>query len=91
LNEVENVAQRGQRIGNWLTRAQAKELLRLPNRETLKGRRDYVILSLLVGCALRRSELAALKVTDIQLREGRWVIVDLVGKGRRLCSVAVPG
>jgi len=91
IDEVSNVAQRGQRIGNWLTRAQARELLRLPDRTTLKGQRDYVILSILVGCALRRSELAALKVTDIQRREGRWVIVDLVGKGRRVRSVAVPG
>jgi integrase len=89
VDGVENVAQRGQRIGNWLTRAQAKELLRLPDRATLKGRRDYVILSFLVGCALRRSELAALKVGDIQLRDGRWVIVDLVGKGRRLRSEAM--
>lgn len=44
-----------------------------------------------VGCALRRSELAALKVADIQQREGRWVIVDLAGKGRRVRSVAFPG
>jgi site-specific recombinase XerD len=58
IEEVSNVAQRGQRIGNWLSRTQAKELLRLPNWATLKGQRDYVILSLLVGCALRRSELA---------------------------------
>jgi integrase len=89
-DEVPNVPQRGQRIGNWLTRAQAKALLHLPDRATLKGQRDYVILSLLVGCALRRSELAALQMGDIQLREGRWVIVDLVGKGRRVRSVAVP-
>ena len=91
VDEVENVAQRGSRIGNWLTQAQARALLRLPDRATLKGQRDYVILSLLVGCALRRSELAALQVGDIQQREGRWVIVDLVGKGRRVRSVAVPG
>jgi integrase len=29
-------------------------------------------------------------VGDIQQREGRWVLVDLVGKGRRVLSVAVP-
>jgi site-specific recombinase XerC len=49
LIEVGNVAQRGNRIGNWLTQAQARALLRLPDRATLKGQRDYVILSLLVG------------------------------------------
>ena len=77
-------------MGNWLTREQAKELPTLPDRSTIKGKRDYCILSLLVGCALRRSELAALKVDDIQLREGRWVIADLRGKGGRVRTVAIP-
>jgi integrase len=54
------------------------------------GKRDYVIIALLVGCALRRRELASLKIEDIQLREGRWVIIDLRGKGGRLRTVAVP-
>jgi integrase len=67
-----------------------KELLGLPDRSTLKGKRDYVIIALLVGCALRRQELASLTIEDIQLREGRWVIIDLRGKGGRIRTVAVP-
>jgi integrase len=90
LNDVPNVPQRGTRLGNWLTREQAKELLAVPDRSTLKGKRDYVIIALLVGCALRRKELASLYIEDIQLREGRWVIIDLVGKGGRVRTVAVP-
>jgi integrase len=35
---------------------------------TLKGKRDYVIIALLVGCALRRRELATLNTEDIQGR-----------------------
>jgi integrase len=62
----------------------------VPDRSTLKGKRDYVILALLVGCALRRRELASLNIEDIQLREGRWVIIDLRGKGGRIRTVAVP-
>jgi integrase len=31
-----------------------------------------------------------LKIEDIQLREGRWVIIDLRGKGGRIRTVAVP-
>jgi integrase len=54
----------------------------VPDRSTLKGKRDYVIIALLVGCALRRRELATLNIEDIQLREGRWVIIDL----RRTCA-----
>ena len=45
---------------------------------------------ILVGCALRREELAALDVETIQLREGRWVLADLEGKGRRVRTVAIP-
>ncbi len=82
--------QKGTRLGNWLTREQAKELLAVPDRSTLKGKRDYVILALLVGCALRRNELAELDVATIQQREGRWVLADLEGKGRRIRTVAIP-
>jgi integrase len=90
LTDVPNVRQTGTRLGNWLTREQAKELLAVPDRSKLKGKRDYVIIALLVGCALRRQELASLKIEDIQLREGRWVIIDLRGKGGRIRTVAVP-
>jgi len=90
LTDVPNVRQQGTRLGNWLTRDQARELLAVPDCSTLKGKRDYVILALLVGCALRRQELATLDVQTIQLREGRWVLADLVGKGRRVRTVAVP-
>ena len=90
LTEVPNIPQKGTRLGNWLTREQAKELLAVPDRSTLKGKRDYVILAVLVGCALRREELAALDVDTIQLREGRWVLADLEGKGRRIRTVAIP-
>jgi len=90
LTEIPNISQKGTRLGNWLTREQAKELLAVPDRSTLKGKRDYVILALLVGCALRRNELAELDVETIQQREGRWVLADLEGKGRRIRTVAIP-
>src|ERR1700678_289986 len=90
LTDIPNVRQTGTRLGNWLTREQAKELLAVPDRSKLKGKRDYVIIALLVGCALRRQELASLKIEDVQLREGRWGIIDLRGKGGRIRTVAVP-
>ena len=90
LADVPNIRQKGTRLGNWLTREQAKELLAVPDRSTLKGKRDYAILALLVGCALRRRELASLTVEDIQMRENRWVIIDLLGKGGRIRTVAIP-
>ena len=88
--DIPNVQQRGTRLGNWLTKEEAKELLAVPDRSTLKGKRDYVILALLTGCGLRRTELATLDVETVQLREGGWVLADLCGKGRRIRTVAVP-
>jgi integrase len=90
LTDIPNIRQKGTRLGNWLTKEQAKELLAVPDRSTPKGKRDYVILALLVGCALRRQELASLDVETIQLRDGRWVLADLEGKGRRIRTVAIP-
>ena len=90
LTDIPNVKEKGTRLGNWLTKEQARELLGVPDRATAKGKRDYAILALLVGCALRRRELASLTVEDIQMRENRWVIIDLVGKGGRVRTVAIP-
>lgn len=66
MSDIRNVRQRGNRLGNWLTQDQAKELLQVPDRSTLKGKRDYAILALLVGWVLRRSELAMLEMSDLQ-------------------------
>jgi integrase len=90
LAGVPNLSQKGTRLGNWLTRDQAKKLLTVPDRSKIKGKRDYVILALLLGCALRRQELASLDVDRIQMREGRWVLPDLRGKGGRVRTVAIP-
>ena len=90
LTDIPNIRQQGTRLGNWLTKEQTRELLMVPARNTLKGKRDYAILALLVGCGLRRKELAGLDVEDIQTRENRWVIADLRGKGGRIRTVAVP-
>lgn len=48
------------------------------------------MLGLLLGCGLRRSEVVGLNLDQFQSREGRWVIVNLVGKGKRLRTVPVP-
>jgi site-specific recombinase XerD len=78
------------RLGHWLTQEQAGPLLALPDLATLKGVRDSAVLALLLGAGLRRAELASLNAEHIQLREGRWLIVDLNGKQGRIRSVPIP-
>ncbi|MGH9630048.1 MAG: tyrosine-type recombinase/integrase [Bryobacteraceae bacterium] len=61
------------------------------DRESLRGKRNYAMLAMLVGCGLRRGELLALRVDSIQLREEHWVIADLLGKAGHILTVPIPG
>ena len=90
IRRVQGVKQLGRKSGNWLTRNQAQELVNAASNTDLRSWRDGAILGLLLGCGLRRSEVVGLKLDQLQTREGRCVIVDLIGKGRRLRTVPVP-
>ena len=87
---VPGVERRGQRVGNWLTKEQANELLNAPDPGTLGGKRDRAILALLIGYGLRRAEVVGLSAEDIHQREARWLIPDLLGKGGRSRTITVP-
>jgi site-specific recombinase XerC len=90
ITRVKGVASKGVRLGNWLSLKQAQALLNAPDITTTKGLRDRAIIALLLGCGLRRSEVAALTLQHIQQRDGRWCIVDLVGKHGRVRTVPMP-
>src|SRR6266699_3614641 len=90
ISRVKSVKSIGIRTGNWLSLRQAQALLSAPDPITTKGLRDRAILAVLLGCGLRRSEVAALTFGHIQQRDGRWCIVDLVGKHCRVRTVPMP-
>src|ERR1035441_188207 len=90
IARVKSAKSMGGRTGNWLTRKQAQALLNAPDIATTKGLRDRAIIAVLLGCGLRRSEVAALTMGHIQQRDGRWCIVDLLGKHGRVRTVPVP-
>jgi site-specific recombinase XerC len=90
IGRVRGVRQQGRRLGNWLSLLQAEAPLNAPDSSTLKGKRDRAILAVMIGCGLRRSEIAALDYLHTQQRENRWIVVDLVGKGGRVRSIAMP-
>ena len=91
IASVPGARQKGRRLGAWLTLEQTQTLLVAPKGEGRKAIRDRALLGLLIGCGLRRDELAHIALEQIQQREGRWVLVDIDGKGRRLRSVPMPG
>src|SRR6266852_4077722 len=72
------------------TAGQGKRLLAVFGGEDLRCRRDYAMVAVLLGCGLRRAEVAALAVEHIQQREEHWVIADLVGKGGHVRTVPIP-
>jgi integrase len=90
IGRVKGMKREGVRIGKWLSAPESESFINLPDVNTLKGRRDRALLAILIGCGLRRQEAASLTLEDVQEREGRSVIVDLRGKGRRIRSVPVP-
>jgi len=90
IRAVKGVPQRGRRTGNWLSKEEAQIWLNAPDVKTLKGVRDRAILAILIGCGLRRAECAILSVSHVQQREGRWAIVDIVGKRDKMRTVPMP-
>jgi len=90
LEAIPSQKTKGHKIGRWLTLEEAQSLLESIPTETLRGKRNAVILRALLQCALRREELARMCYEHIQRRDGRWVFVDLLGKGDKYRSVAIP-
>jgi site-specific recombinase XerD len=90
IARVKSAKSMGVRTGNWLSLKQAQALLNAPDITMTKGLRDRAILAVLLGCGLRRSEVAALTFTHVQQRDGRWCIVDLLGKHGRIRTIPMP-
>ena len=90
IRRVKGVKRFGQPVGNWLAVEEGQQLVGAVRTDTLRGKRDAAMLGLLLGCGLRRSEVANLEIERIQRRDGHWAIVDLVGKAGHVRTVPVP-
>jgi integrase/recombinase XerD len=66
---------------SYLDEPEIDALLASPDRSTWTGRRDHALLLLAVQTGLRASELAGLRLQDLQLGTGAWVRCE--GKGRK--------
>lgn len=75
---------RSQPLPRGIGRAQAAALLASCDRRTALGRRDYALLILLLRLGLRRGEVVALTLDDIDWRHGELVIHGKGGREDRL-------
>src|ERR1700722_153082 len=90
ISRVKGVKQLGFRSGNWLNAEQSSEVLKCARGNSMRAKRDYAMLALLFGCGFRRSELVGLELDEIQMRQGHWAVVDLIGKGGHIRTVPIP-
>ena len=76
----------GQKAHTWLSQAQVKEITGLCGDE-IEGKRDWIILGLLLGAGLRRSELAKLTFDALKqqpTKSGKMRdILEVQGKGAK--------
>ena len=66
----------------FLTEEEAQAMLRVPDRRTLQGKRDYAILLTLLTTGLRKAEVCSLKVEDLKTYRNQ-AIIDVIGKGKK--------
>jgi len=90
ISRVKGVKQLGFRSGNWLSAEESSEVLKCARGNSMRAKRDYAMLALLFGCGFRRSELVGLELDEIQIRQGHWAVVDLIGKGGHIRTVPIP-
>jgi site-specific recombinase XerD len=90
ISRVKGVKQLGFRSGNWLSAEESSKVLKCARGNNMRAKRDYAMLALLFGCGFRRSELVGLELDEIQMRQGHWAVVDLIGKGGHIRTVPIP-
>ena len=66
----------------FLTEEEAQAILRVSDRRTLQGKRDYAILLTLLTTGLRKAEICNLKVGDLKTYRNQ-AVVDVIGKGKK--------
>jgi integrase/recombinase XerD len=88
VTAVPSVRRRREGLPRGLAAGQVRLLLESCDRESPPGRRDFAILMLLARLGLRRAEVAALALDDVDWRAGEIVIR---GKGPRIDRLPLPG
>ena len=72
----------------FLTEEEVQAILRVPDRRTLQGKRDYAILLLLLTTGLRKAEICSLKLRDLKTYRNQ-AVVDVIGKGKKFRRIPI--
>ncbi len=91
IARVKGMKREGPRTGNWLTAKQAEDFIRFRDVNTVKGKTGPGAVG---GSGRMRATTKGSCFADvgrhIQEREGRWIILDMRGKGGGRRTVPVP-
>ncbi|MFZ0546537.1 MAG: site-specific integrase [Candidatus Promineifilaceae bacterium] len=85
-------AANGTKAHTWLSQAEVKKLLSLPEETTIIGQRDRLALGLLVAAGLRREEAVKLVFGDVKLQPIRGkirTVLEIQGKGDKARLVPI--
>ena len=66
----------------FLTEEEAEAILRISDRRTIQGKRDYAIILTLLTTGLRKAEICNLKVGDLKTYRNK-AVNDVIGKGKK--------
>ena len=81
-----DVPQKGMYLPRFLTQAEIEQLFAAPDVSTETGLRDRAMLELMYACGLRATEVATLRLGDIDLEGG---VLTTTGKGSKTRRVPV--
>lgn len=79
---------KSKRVSEFLTEDEVRAILRVPDRRTLQGKRDYALLLLMFSTGLRKAEVCSMTTGSITTYRNQ-VVMDVIGKGNRHRRVAL--
>ncbi len=66
----------------FLIEEEIRAILRVPDRRTIQGKRDYAIIFTLLTTGLRKAEICGLKIGDLKTYRNQ-AVIDVIGKGQK--------
>jgi integrase len=82
----------GEKLHIWLSQTEVDRITSLPDRNTLQGRRDYIVLATLLGAGPRREELSELTFSSLLRlpnKGGYRDTISIYGKGEKFRTVPI--